>query len=226
MPSSFPTFLLFQATSSLDSSARTLKIAKSLTRKRIRRYGGQLSLLPSLPSTLISSTFCKRFSLLLFLLLFFRLAIFSFSLSPDPSPLVLFASSGMIPHSSRTGAVLDKRNVVSSIAYAEISVGQIESSALSPPDKSRDMHMMRLIARVSNFSGNVTDANSAIACRLSENTPRRGREIVYHSRCRTRKQFPEYAGKRCADAIFPISRSFARKNIQCDLNSFFVTLLH
>lgn len=117
LPSSFPPFLLFQATSSLDSSARTLKIAKSLTRKRIRRYRRRHSLLPSLPSSLFSRRSVhtyRRFSLLLFLLLFFRLAIFS--LSPAPSPLVLFASPGMIPHSSRTGAVLDKRNVAPSIA--------------------------------------------------------------------------------------------------------------
>jgi len=106
-PSSFPPFLLFQATSSLDSSARTLKSPRVLPGNAYEDTEGSLfslphsslSVLQALFSTLISSSLLPPRDLL-----------------PFPLPLVLFATPGMIPHSSRTGAVLNKRNVSSSIA--------------------------------------------------------------------------------------------------------------
>lgn len=115
LPSSFPPFLLFQATSSLDSSARTLKIAKSLTRKRIRRYRRRHSLLSLLHSSL--GALCTHTGASLYSYFFFSSSASRSSPSLPPlRPLSYSASPGMIPHSSRTGAVLDKRNVAPSIA--------------------------------------------------------------------------------------------------------------
>lgn len=111
-------FLFLEQQSSLPiPQRRTSKIAKSLTRKRVRRYGRQL--LPFSPFLLSSQSSPQAlFSLLLFLLLFFRLAIFF--------PSLLCFYPGMTPHSSRTGAVLDINEtwLLRLRLYAEINVGK------------------------------------------------------------------------------------------------------